>query len=76
MLMIIILSLLSHIKSLYHHDNHVVHHVHDINAVLLCVHLLPRSSSDSITVLLKQLHWLPVAYRIKYKRKSTKSYNV
>ena len=30
-------------------------------------HLLPRRSPDSITPLLKQLHWLPVPYRIKYK---------
>ena len=37
------------------------------NAVVRCVHLLPRRSSDSITPLLKQLHWLPVSYRIKYK---------
>ena len=37
------------------------------NAVVRCVHLLPRRSSDSITPLLKQLHWLPVPYRIKYK---------
>ena len=34
---------------------------------LRCVHLLPRHSSDSITPLLKQLYWLPVSYRIKYK---------
>ena len=37
------------------------------NAVVRCVHLLPRRSSDSITHILKQLHWLPVPYRIKYK---------
>ena len=37
------------------------------NAVVRCVHLLPRRSSDSITPLLKQLHWLPVPYRIQYK---------
>ena len=37
------------------------------NAVVRCVHLLPRRSSDSITPLLKQLHWLQVSYRIKYK---------
>ena len=37
------------------------------NAVVLCVYLLPRRSSDSITPLLKQLHRLPVPYRIKYK---------
>ena len=37
------------------------------NAVVHCVHLLPRHSSDSISPLLKQLHWLPVPYRIKYK---------
>ena len=36
------------------------------NAVVRCVHLLPRRSSDSITPLLKQLHWLPVPYRIQY----------
>ena len=36
------------------------------NIVVRCVHLLPRRSSDSITPLLKQLHWLPVPYRIKY----------
>ena len=37
------------------------------NAVVRCVHLLPRRSPDSITHLLKQLHWLPVPYHIKYK---------
>ena len=37
------------------------------NDVVCCVHLLPRSSSDSMINLLKQLHWLPVSYRIKYK---------
>ena len=37
------------------------------NAVVRCVHLLPRRYPDSITPLLKQLHWLPVPYRIKYK---------
>ena len=37
------------------------------NAVVRCVHLLHRHSPDSITPLLKQLHWLPVPYRIKYK---------
>ena len=37
------------------------------NAIVRCVHLLPRRSSNSITPLLKQLHWLPVPYRIKYK---------
>ena len=37
------------------------------NAVVRCVHLLPRRSSDSITPILKQLHWPPVPYRIKYK---------
>ena len=37
------------------------------NAVVRCVYLLPRRSSDSITPLLKQLHWLPVLYRIQYK---------
>ena len=37
------------------------------NAVVRCVFLLPRRSSDSITPLLKQLHWLPVLYRIQYK---------
>ena len=37
------------------------------NAVVRCVYLLPRLSSDSITPLLKQLHWLPVLYRIQYK---------
>ena len=37
------------------------------NAVVRCVHLLPHRSSDSITPLLKKLHWLPVSYRIKYK---------
>ena len=37
------------------------------NAVVHCVHLLPRPSPDYITPLLKQLHWLPVPYRIKYK---------
>ena len=37
------------------------------NAVVRCVHLLPRRSSDSITPLLKQLDWLPVPYRIEYK---------
>ena len=37
------------------------------NAVVCCIHLLPRRSSDSITPLLKQLHWLPVSYHIKYK---------
>ena len=34
------------------------------NAEVRCVHLLPRRS---ITPILKQLHWLPVSYRIKYK---------
>ena len=37
------------------------------NAVVRYVYLLPRRSSDSITPLLKQLHRLPVPYRIKYK---------
>ena len=37
------------------------------NAVVRCVHLLPRRSPDSITPLLKQLYWLLVPYRIKYK---------
>ena len=37
------------------------------NAVVSCVHLLPRHSPDSITPLLKQLHWLPNPCRIKYK---------
>ena len=37
------------------------------NAVVRCVHLLPRHSPDSITPLLKQLHWLPVPYHITYK---------
>ena len=37
------------------------------NDVVRCVHLLPRRSSDSITPLLKQLHWLPIPYCIKYK---------
>ena len=37
------------------------------NAVVRCVHLLSRHSPDSITPLLKQLHWLSVPYRIKYK---------
>ena len=37
------------------------------NYVVRCIHLLPRRSSDSITPLLKQLQWLPVSYRIKYK---------
>ena len=37
------------------------------NAVVRCVHLLPRRSYDSITPILKQLHWLPVPYRIQYK---------
>ena len=37
------------------------------NAVVRCIHLLPRRSYDSITPLLKQLHWLPVPYRIQYK---------
>ena len=37
------------------------------NAVVRCVHLLPCRSSDSITPLLIQLHWLPVPYLIKYK---------
>ena len=37
------------------------------NAVDRCVHFLPRRSPDYITPLLKQLHWLPVPYRIKYK---------
>ena len=32
----------------------------------LCVNLLPLRSSDSITPLLKQLHWLRVSYCIKY----------
>ena len=36
-------------------------------AVVRCINVLPRRSSDSITPLLKQLHWLPVPYRIKYK---------
>ena len=37
------------------------------NAVVRCVHLLPRRSSNSIIPLLKKLHWLPVPYRIQYK---------
>ena len=37
------------------------------NAVVNCVHLLPRHSLDPITPLLKQLHWLPAPYRIQYK---------
>ena len=37
------------------------------NAVVRCVHLLPRRSYNSITHVLKQLHCLPVANRIKYK---------
>ena len=37
------------------------------NSVVRCVHLRPRRSSDSITPFLKQLHWLPVPYRIKYE---------
>ena len=37
------------------------------NAVVRCVHLLTSRSSDSITPLLKQLHWLPVPYRIHVK---------
>ena len=37
------------------------------NAVVRCVHLPPRHSPDSINPLLKQVHWLPVPYRIKYK---------
>ena len=37
------------------------------NAVVRCVHLLPCYSSDSITPLLNQLHWLTVSDRIKYK---------
>ena len=37
------------------------------NAVVRCVHLVPRRSSNSITPLLTQLHWLPVPCRIKYK---------
>ena len=37
------------------------------NSVVRCIYLLPRHSSDLITPLLKQLHWLPVSYRIKYK---------
>ena len=37
------------------------------NAVVRCVHSLPRHSPDSITPLLKQQHWLPVPHRIKYK---------
>ena len=37
------------------------------NAVVRCVHLIPRRSFDSITHLLKQLDWLSVHYRIKYK---------
>ena len=37
------------------------------NYVVRCIHLLLRRSSDSITPLLKQLHWLPVYFLIKYK---------
>ena len=37
------------------------------NAVVSWFHLLPRCYSDSITPLIKQLHWLPVPYRIQYK---------
>ena len=37
------------------------------NALVRCVYLLPRRCSDSITTLLKQLHWLTVPHRIKYK---------
>ena len=36
------------------------------NAIVRCVHLLPRRSYDSITPLLKQLYWLPVPY-LQYK---------
>ena len=36
-------------------------------AVVRCVHLLPSRSSDSIIPLLKQIHWIPVSYRITYK---------
>ena len=42
------------------------------NSVVRCVHFLPHRSSDSITPLLKQIHWLPVPYRIKYKLSLTK----
>ena len=38
-----------------------------LNDVVRCVHLLPRRSSECIKPLLKQLHWLPVPYGIKYK---------
>ena len=37
------------------------------NAIVRCVHLLPRRSNDSITPFLKSLHWLPIASRILYK---------
>ena len=37
------------------------------NALVRCVHLLPQRSPHFITPLLKQLHWLPVPYLIKYK---------
>ena len=52
-------------------QNYVVHCFH--LDILASVHLLPRHSSDSITLLLKQLYWLSVSYRIKYKQ-STKPY--
>ena len=37
------------------------------NTVARCVFRLPRRSTDSIKPLLKQFHWLPIIYRIKYK---------
>ena len=37
------------------------------NAVVRCVFSLPRRSTDSLKPLLKQLHWLPIIYYIKYK---------
>ena len=66
----------SYIFQLFDYCNNLIFNLHAYkliklqrlqNAVVRCVHLLPRHSSDSITHLLKQLHWLPVSYCIKYK---------
>ena len=66
----------SYIIPLFEYCNYLIFNLPDYklfklqrlqNAVVRCVHLLPRHSPDSITPLLKQLHWLPVPYRIKYK---------
>ena len=66
----------SYILPLFDHCNNILFNLPDYkiikqqclhNSVVRCIHLHPRRSSDSIKPILKQLHWLPVSYRIKYK---------